>query len=222
MQNDIKIDLITHDPVKDACKLIAVAQGPWAPQELEGQLRTLQEKLYAYVDAAVDGFIAETYPEFKGKSVVIRLDCYGVPRNEVEQFFNQFSEHIRNNADVQARIAGERNIKDLSFEFSWASIQDAVKASEYKDVSDPTFNAADFWLQATGGRLRWIASVCAVLSAGLFIYTFTQGDKAEVDFPIVLKGQAALWTVGGALVVWVAIAVVNWRNWFRRKSKGKL
>lgn len=220
MQNDIKIDLITHNPEKDACQLIAIAQGPWAAQELEGQLRTLQEKLSAYVDAAVDGFVAKMYPEVSGKSLIIRLDCYGVPRNEVEQFFNQFSEQIRNSSEVQARIARDRHIKDLSFEFSWASIQDAIKASEYKDVSDPTFNAADFMLQVTGGRLRWFAVVCAVLSAGLFIYMLTQGDKAEVNFPIVIQGPAATWTIGGVFIIWAVIGVVNWRNWFKRKKSG--
>lgn len=218
MQEDIKIDLITHDPGTDACKLIAVAQGPWAAPEVESRLRGLQEKLSAYVEAAVDGFIARTYPEFSGKSLVIRLDCYDVPRGEVEQFFNRFSERIRNNSEVQASIARDRHIKDLSFEFSWAAIPDAMKASECKDVSDPTFNAADFMLQLTGGRLRWFASVLAVASAGLFIDMLIQGDKAELDFPVTIKGPATLCPLGIAFVILAAIAVVNWKNWFKRKK----
>lgn len=93
-----------------------------------------------------------------------------------------------------------------------------MKDSEHKDISDPTYNAADFRLQLTGGRLRWIASFLATASAGLFVYLLIQGDKAGIDFPFVITGKAAFWTVGMAFVAWAALAVVNWRNWFRRRK----
>jgi hypothetical protein len=93
-----------------------------------------------------------------------------------------------------------------------------MKDPEHKDISDPTFNAADFRLQVTGGRLRWFASVLALASAGLFVYLLAQGDKAGIDFPVIITGQAALWIVGIAFIIWVAIAVVNWKNWFRKKK----
>ena len=93
-----------------------------------------------------------------------------------------------------------------------------MKDPEHKDVSDPTFNAADFRAQVTGGRLRWFASVLALASAGLFVYLVTQGDKAEIDFPVIITGPAALWVVGIACVILVAIAVANWKNWFRKKK----
>jgi len=90
--------------------------------------------------------------------------------------------------------------------------------SEHKDVSDPTYNWADFKLQLTGGRLRWFASILAVANAGLFVYFITEGNKAEIDFPVVITGQAALWVTGITFVILVAIAAVNWRNWNRRKK----
>lgn len=93
-----------------------------------------------------------------------------------------------------------------------------MKDPEHKDISDPTFSFADFRLQLTGGRLRWFASVLALLSAGFFVYLLTQGDKAELYFPFVITGQAAFWTIGIAFLIWTAIAVVNWRNWSRRKK----
>ncbi len=93
-----------------------------------------------------------------------------------------------------------------------------MKDPEHKDISDPTFSAADFHLQLTGGRLRWFATVFGVISAGLFIYLLTEGDKAELDFPFIIKGRAAFWTVGVVFAVWALIAVVNWRNWLKRKK----
>ena len=92
-----------------------------------------------------------------------------------------------------------------------------MKDSEHKDISDPTYNAADFWIQLTGGRLRWFATVLAVASIGLFIYLLTQGEKAELDFPVHVTGQATLWMIGIAFAILAAIAIVNWRTWFRNK-----
>src|SRR6267378_2610095 len=72
----------------------------------------------------------------------------------------------------------------------------AMKDSEHKDISDPSYSIADFRVQLTGGRLRWFATVLAVASSGLFVYLLTEGDKAELDFPVYITGQAALWSVG--------------------------
>jgi hypothetical protein len=86
-----------------------------------------------------------------------------------------------------------------------------MQDSEQKDISDPSYSAADFRVQLAGGRLRWFSTV------GLFICLLTQGEKAALDFPFHIEGRPALWTVGVAFVVWAAIAVVNWKSWFRRR-----
>ena len=89
---------------------------------------------------------------------------------------------------------------------------------EHKDISDPSYNAADFRVQLAGGRLRWLASILAAASAGLFVYLLTEGEKAELDFPIHIKGRATLWTVGIAFVIWAVVAITNWKAWFRKKN----
>ena len=93
-----------------------------------------------------------------------------------------------------------------------------MQDSEHKDISDPGYSAADLRVQLAGGRLRWFATMLAVASIGLFLYLVTQGEKAELDFPIRIQGRAALWTVGIAFVIWTAIAIWNWKSWFRRRK----
>jgi hypothetical protein len=93
-----------------------------------------------------------------------------------------------------------------------------MQDSEHKNISDPSYSAADFRAQLTGGRLRWLATVFAIASIGLFVDFLIEGDKAEVYFPIRIKGRAALWTIGIAFVVWATIAFVNWKSWFRRRK----
>lgn len=58
----------------------------------------------------------------------------------------------------------------------------------------------------------------AVASLSLFFYLLTLGEKAELDFPFHITGQAAFWTIGVVFVVWVAIAIQNWRTWLRRRQ----
>ena len=91
--------------------------------------------------------------------------------------------------------------------------------SKHKDISDPTYSAADFRVQAFGGRLRWLATVLAFGSLGLFAYLLTEGKNAQLDFPFRIKGQAACWTVGIAFVIWFIIAAVNWIGWFKKRQK---
>ena len=93
-----------------------------------------------------------------------------------------------------------------------------MQDSEHKDISDPSYSAADFRVQLAGGRLRWFATVLAVASLGLFVYVLTEGERAELAFPVHIKGRATLWTVGIAGAVWAAIAITNWRAWFRKKN----
>ena len=92
---------------------------------------------------------------------------------------------------------------------------------EHKDIYDPGYGAADFRAQLAGGRLRWLGSVLAVASAGLFVYLLTEGEKAELDFPFHLKGRAALWAVGFAFVVWAVVAITNWKAWSRKKNDAR-
>ena len=66
--------------------------------------------------------------------------------------------------------------------------------------------------------MRWLATVFAVASLGLFVDVLFERDKAEFYFPIHVRGRAALWTTGTAVVIWTAVAIVNWKNWLKRKD----
>jgi hypothetical protein len=96
-----------------------------------------------------------------------------------------------------------------------------MKDSEHKDISDPSYCGADFRAQLSGGRLRWLATILAIASVGLFVYLLSEGEEARLDFQALhLKGRAALWTVAVAFAIWGTIALTNWRAWFR-KQKGE-
>lgn len=115
MSHRATINLITHDPKRDAYVLVMVEHGDRADYSLD----RLQQRLYDFVDIAVSGLLAEKYPESRGKSVVIRLDCYDTPKDECESLLFRFAEHVYKSESVRAAIAEEGHVKDLDFEFNW-------------------------------------------------------------------------------------------------------
>jgi len=85
-------------------------------------LRRIQERLYGCLDAAIDGKLAEKFPDSLGKNVVIQLDCYNVPRDEAEAFFKRFADGVLSVPDYKDGLARSRFVRKLSFEITFDSI----------------------------------------------------------------------------------------------------
>jgi hypothetical protein len=92
------------------------------------------------------------------------------------------------------------------------------QGSEHKDLSDPSCSLADFQVQLTCGRLRWLCSVLAVAGLGLLGYQLTQKDPLEVYFPIHLKGRAAIWLLCLGSIARLLLAILNWKSWLKIKN----
>jgi hypothetical protein len=122
VSNKVTTGLMTYDPKRDAHILVVAEVSDGGAYCLQ----RLQRRLYNVVDFVVDGFLAKEHPESRGKSVVIRLDCYNTPREECERFFFQFAEHIYACKETQMTIAKRGHIKDIHFEFAWHSSMNAA------------------------------------------------------------------------------------------------
>jgi hypothetical protein len=83
VQNPKVIDLITLDKASDTVVLVMTERRPWGAAE---QLKQIEEKLNRYMGYVLDGFLAEQYPQYLGKSVRIRLDCAEAPHGEAVRF----------------------------------------------------------------------------------------------------------------------------------------
>lgn len=98
-----------------------VEEGPWAG-EVEDQLRRIQRRLYDCVDAAIDGQIAAQFPASKGGRIVVQLDCYNVPRAQVEPFFVRFSEGILGIDQYRNALADSPFIDGLGFAINFDAV----------------------------------------------------------------------------------------------------
>jgi hypothetical protein len=92
------------------------------------------------------------------------------------------------------------------------------KGPDKKDSLNPTSGHAHFFVQATSGPLRWLATILTIAGFIFLIWTFFDRGEHEVFFPFHLKGRELYWTMGIATAFWLLMAIVNWKNW-KRKSR---
>lgn len=84
VQNAAVLDLITLDPASGAVVLVMIERRPWGAS-LQ-QLRQIEEKINRYMGYALDGFLAEQYPQYRDKPVQIRLQCAEPPHGDAVAF----------------------------------------------------------------------------------------------------------------------------------------
>ena len=102
-------------------RMVLLESGPWTGAA-EDHLRALQNRLYACIDAALVGRIAEKFPESKGKRLVIQVDCYNVPRADIESFFQTFSAGVFEAGGYKGAATSTAYVSSIGFALTFNSI----------------------------------------------------------------------------------------------------
>jgi len=101
--------------------MVLVEEGPW-DASIEDQLRRIQRRLYGCLDAILDGQLAEKFPDSKGARVSIQLECFNVPRPEVEDFFDRFSSQVLLVDDYRRDLASNAYTSGIDFKIAFQNI----------------------------------------------------------------------------------------------------
>lgn len=112
------IDFVARGDSPDEWKMVLVEEGPWAGA-VENELHRIQERMYGCIDAILDGQLAENFPESKGRRIIVQLDCYDVPRSDVEDFFQRFSTGIFSLDDYREAFEHSEFAKSVGFEINF-------------------------------------------------------------------------------------------------------
>jgi hypothetical protein len=100
------IDVIAEDAKSGEVTLIMLEPRPWDGSE--ARLFQLQEKINAYLSFALDGEMAEAYPQFEGRKLRLQLDCVGMPDNQVVGFLSTVRDQIAfQGINLEVRVMGE-------------------------------------------------------------------------------------------------------------------
>jgi hypothetical protein len=115
------VDFVARQSAGGVWKLVLVEQGPWIGS-LTDNLSRVQERLYDCIDIALDGKLAQRFPESKGKPLIVQLDCYDLPRSEVEEFFVEFSSGVLELDDYKKALDHSPFVESIGFEINFESI----------------------------------------------------------------------------------------------------
>jgi uncharacterized protein DUF6572 len=99
------LDVIAHDPATDAVTLVMIESRGWSGEEW--QLFQLQEKLNAYLSFALDGEMAEAYPQLAEKSLKLQLNCVEAPDERTVEFLSLVRQQVAfRGIDLEVQVTG--------------------------------------------------------------------------------------------------------------------
>ena len=107
--SEVTVDFITKNP----WQMVLVEEGPW--DDVTANLRRVQDRLYTCVDAAIEGKLAELYPDSIGANVLIRLDGYNLPMLDTQEFFDTFSSSVLELPDYKVPLDCSPYVSGIRF-----------------------------------------------------------------------------------------------------------
>jgi hypothetical protein len=114
------VDFVVKD-ASDRWKMVLVEEGPWLGS-ISDHLRRIQIRMYECLDAILDGKLAEQFPESKGTHVSVELECFNVPRAEVESFLERFAAQGPLLDDYRKALEASPYTSGVSFEANFKNI----------------------------------------------------------------------------------------------------
>jgi hypothetical protein len=115
---EFTVNFIAFEEARNACIMVLV-EGPWSGAT-DDHLRSLQDRMYGCLEAALDGQLAKQFPQSVGMTVVVRVDCHDVPRNDVDGFICRFKAGISALPDYSAE--GSPYLTGFRFEVNHDSV----------------------------------------------------------------------------------------------------
>jgi hypothetical protein len=109
----VSIDFITTDPVNDEYVLYLVEEGPWNEEVFVDRLREVQSRIYKTIDVAIDGHLAKTHPESRGRKIRIQVDLHDNPSVAVDELVGRLASHVAGSVQHQRDIEASDSIAAL-------------------------------------------------------------------------------------------------------------
>ncbi len=99
----LKIDLVVDEPKSGEFVLCLVESPPWHEEPLADRMRKIQNRIYLAVDAILDGYVAQKYPESSGRAMRIQVDAYSSPP-EIETLISNLNNFVNSEKDYLASV----------------------------------------------------------------------------------------------------------------------
>jgi hypothetical protein len=121
----VAVDFVAREDDLSTWRMVLVEQGPWPTSAVKDQLTRIQDRLYTCIDAALDGALAQKYPDSRGKRLIIQLDGYDLPESQVRDFFTRFSSGVMKVPSYVSAFAAQAFVTQIGFELTLREGMDA-------------------------------------------------------------------------------------------------
>jgi len=123
-ENRFTVDFVASGEAPDEWRMVLVEAGPW-DEAVEDRLRALQSRLYGCLEAALGGQLANAFPGSHGKTVIIQVDCYDGPQQQIAAFMTRFSQGALTLPNIRARLEENPFVRGVRFKLNLLKISTA-------------------------------------------------------------------------------------------------
>jgi hypothetical protein len=111
----LKVDLVTQDPSSGELVVYLVEDGPWpaSPDQMNARLREIQDRLYLALDAAIDGQIAQRFPNARGRAIRIQVDSPSGCPAELQRLVERFRALVAEDSEYGRAIRDSVHLGSL-------------------------------------------------------------------------------------------------------------
>jgi hypothetical protein len=111
----VNIDLITEDPGSGEFVMYLVEDGPWPTSDSDWnlRLRSIQDRIFSAADVAIDGLLAEKYPDSSGSPVRIQIDSPSGCPSKLEALVEAVRTFFREDPSYSAAINNSSHIAGI-------------------------------------------------------------------------------------------------------------
>ena len=124
--SEVTADFVARDQPHGGWALVLVEEGPWPPGAVDDNLRRVQDRLYGCLDAALDGQVADRFPDSVGRPLVIRLEAIDVPQTALADFYERFKSTVPTLPDYAQAIRDCKHYPSIGFEITMSDLPHAV------------------------------------------------------------------------------------------------
>lgn len=118
----VVVDFVARGSNEFEWLVVLVEQVDSPVNDISSFLSRLQGRLYDCLDAILDGSLADKFPETLKNKIIIRVDCYNVPENDVFEFFNAFSSGVLKTPDYSSALEDNDFVSDISFQINFDKV----------------------------------------------------------------------------------------------------
>ena len=89
---------------------------PWTEENADDECERIQKRIFGCINLAADGLLAEKHPETIGKNIIVRLECDGLPREEIDEMLEYLNEYLFIKEEYRKDLKMNQFFKSLRIE----------------------------------------------------------------------------------------------------------